>query len=410
VRELRPGISGDSLPCAIVDQRTSQGRLPAQLWIVCVGAAVNRFGSFVQVFLVIYLHHERGYSATAAGAAVAVYGLGSLSSAAAGGVLADQIGHGRAIVTSMFMTAGILVAIPSISPAWLLVPLLGLAGFATDLYRPAAAALIGSLAPAAERLTAFGLYRLSIGVGYAAGLTVAGFVAAQSFHLVFFVDAATSVAFGLVAAVALTDRRIRPTPRDGWQPLGTPLLERPFVLLLIASALTSFVFFQNGSTLPLQIRDSGYSLPQFGSLMALQGIIVTVLVLPVTRLARGLATATALTAGALLVGIGFSLTAVAGSLAAPAATILVWSLGEVLWSPVAQTRSAELAPAGYEGRYQGALGLAWTSGLVLSPLAGTAIYAWQPEALWLACGILASLAAAIVHASARPDGKARTAG
>jgi predicted MFS family arabinose efflux permease len=143
--------------------------------------------------------------------------------------------------------------------------------------------------------------------------------------------------------------------------------------------------------------------------MAIQGIIVTVLVLPVTRLARRLATATALTAGALLVGIGFSLTAVAGSLAALAATILVWSLGEVLWSPVAQTRAAELAPAGFEGRYQGALGLAWTSGLVLSPLLGSAIYAWRPDALWLICGVLATLAVAIVQASARRNGKTRIA-
>jgi MFS family permease len=383
--------------------------LPPKVWIVCAGASVNRFGSFVQVFLVIYLHQERGYSTAVAGAAVAVYGLGSLSSAAAGGILADRIGHGRAIVTSMFLTAAILLAIPSMTPAWLLVPVLALAGFATDLYRPAAAALLGKLVPAAERLTAFGLYRLSIGVGYTLGLGVAGFVAAHSFHLVFVVDAATSVAFGLVAAVALTGQRVTATQPDGSEPLARPLLERQFVLLLAASALTGFVFFQNGSTLPLHIRDSGYSLPQFGSLMAIQGIVVTVLVLPMTRLARTMATVTALTAGALLVGIGFSLTAVAGSLRVLAATILVWGLGEVLWSPVAQTRAATLAPAGFEGRYQGALGLAWTSGLVLSPLLGSAIYAWRPEVLWLGCGVLAILAVVAVQASARPVGSARIA-
>jgi MFS family permease len=405
-RSLR-GIRGDSLRGAIVDQVETRRPLPLEVWIVCAGASVNRFGSFVQVFLVIYLHQERGYSAAAAGAAVAVYGLGSLSSAAVGGVLADRIGHGRAIVTSMLLTAAILLAIPSITPAWLLIPVLGLAGFATDLYRPAAAALLAALVPTAERLTAFGLYRLSIGVGYTLGLAVAGLVAAHSFQLVFIVDAATSVAFGLVAAVALTSRLIPPAQPDGSESPVRPLLERPFALLLVASALTSFVFFQNGSTLPLHIRDSGYSLPQFGSLMAIQGIIVTALVLPVTRLARRLATATALTAGALLVGLGFSLTAVAGSLAALAATILVWSLGEVLWSPVAQTRAAALAPAGFEGRYQGALGLAWTSGLVLSPLLGSALYAWRPEALWLLCGVLATLAVATVQASARPNGKTR---
>lgn len=275
--------------------RRKSHRLPRAVWLVCAGAAVNRFGSFVQVFLVIYLHQERGYSAAAAGAAVAAYGLGSFSSAAAGGVLADRIGHADAIVASMFLTAAILLAIPSITPGWLLVPVLALAGFATDLYGPAAAALLGALVPAPERLTAFGLYRVSIGVGYTLGVAVAGFVAAHSFGLMFLVDACTSVAFGLLAAVALAGRRIPYTQPVDSRPLASPLLERRFVLLLVASSLTSFVFFQSGSTLPLYVRDSGYSLQQFGSLMAIQGIIVTLLALPVTRLARSLRSATALT-------------------------------------------------------------------------------------------------------------------
>jgi MFS family permease len=378
---------------------------------VCAGAFVNRLGSFVQVFLVVYLHQELGYSAAAAGAAVAVYGLGSLSSAAAGGVLADRVGFRQSIAASMFLTAAAVMAIPAIAQPWLLIPVLGLAGFATDLYRPATAALLGTLVPRGERLTVFGLYRVSIGLGYALGLAVAGFVAASSFRLVFLVDAVTSAVFGAVTAVALSERRIRRTQPGEWRvrptagdsvPAQRALVVRPFVLLLVASALLSFAFFQNGSTLPLHIRDSGNSLPQFGALMAIQGVTVAVLALPVMLLARRVPSTRALMTGGLLVGVGVVLTGVASSVAALAVAILIWGLGEVLWSPVAQARAADLAPAGFEGRYQGWLGLTWSSGLVLSPLLGSALYGWRPGAVWLVCGGLSALAVIIVQASTRP--------
>jgi MFS family permease len=387
-----------SSPAALAAPRNVLG-FPPTVWLLCGGAFVNRFGSFVQVFLVIFLHQERGYSLAEAGGAVAVYGLGSLSSAAVGGVLADRVGDRRAIAISMFMTAGALAPIPSVSGRWLLLPLLGLAGFATDLYRPATAALLGTLAPRGARLPVFGLYRLSIGLGYTIGLIVAGFVAESSFRLVFVVDAATSLVFGVVALTALHDLRARPVAGRRPKLLLRLRSDPSFLLLLLASGLVSFVFFQNGSTLPLHIRDTGHSLVEFSTLMSIQALTLTALVLPVTRLAGRLPTSTALTLGAALVGGGFVLTGLASSYAVLAGCVFVWGLGEVLWSPVAQARAADLAPAGFEARYQGALGLTWASGLSLSPLIGTALYGWRPESLWLAGGVLAVLAVVAVQAS-----------
>jgi MFS family permease len=172
----------------------------------------------------------------------------------------------------------------------------------------------------------------------------------------------------------------------------------------LASGLVSFVFFQNGSTLPLHIRDTGHSLVEFGTLMSIQALALTALVLPVTRLAGRLRTSTALTLGAALVGGGFVLTGLSSSYAVLAGCVFAWALGEVLWSPVAQAQTADLAPAGFEARYQGALGPTGASGLSLSPLIGTALYGWRPESLWLACGVLAVLAMAAVEATS-PGGR-----
>ena len=44
-------------------------KLPAPVWILCAGSFVNRFGSFVAVFLVLYLR-DQGYSIAESGLVV----------------------------------------------------------------------------------------------------------------------------------------------------------------------------------------------------------------------------------------------------------------------------------------------------------------------------------------------------
>ena len=51
--------------------------LPAPVWILSAGTFVNRFGSFVAVFLVLYLR-DRGYSIAEAGLVVSFYGVGNV--------------------------------------------------------------------------------------------------------------------------------------------------------------------------------------------------------------------------------------------------------------------------------------------------------------------------------------------
>ena len=70
--------------------------MPPAAWVLFGGTFVNRFGSFVLIFLVIWLTEE-GYSAAQAGAAVRSYGVGALAASLLGGYLADRIGRRNAI-------------------------------------------------------------------------------------------------------------------------------------------------------------------------------------------------------------------------------------------------------------------------------------------------------------------------
>src|SRR6266571_6672341 len=69
-----------------------------------LGTFVNRFGGFLQFFVVLYLTH-RGFSNAQAGIAAGLYGGGGIFGVLVGGWMSDLIGPRMTIVTTMVGTA-----------------------------------------------------------------------------------------------------------------------------------------------------------------------------------------------------------------------------------------------------------------------------------------------------------------
>jgi MFS family permease len=101
-----------------------------------------------------------------------------------------------------------------------------------------------------------------------------------------------------------------------------------------------------------------------------------------------------LAAGMGVVGLGFGLTAFAGSTPVFAATVLVWTVGEVLFAAVSSAIMADLAPAHLRGRYGGLYGTAFSVAALLGPLGGSwllGIGTWLP---WVTSAVLCALSGA----------------
>ncbi|HEX7734162.1 MAG TPA: MFS transporter [Ktedonobacteraceae bacterium] len=370
---------------------------PRALWILFAGVFVNRFGSFVSVFLILYMI-SRGYTPTQAGVAVSVYGIGSLGASVLGGYCTDHLGRRNTLLFSMFSSAATMLLLSQVADLRLLIPLVGLAGVTGELYRPAASALIADLVPPARRIRAYALYRFCINLGFAAGPAVAGFLANRSFLLIFVGDALTSFAFGLLVLCALPVDSIGHAQlqreRNGlWQNLRG---DYRFLLFLLASLLISFVYFQNQSTFALQVHALGLSDALYGTLISLNGLLIIFLELPISLVTQRLPMRTVIASGLSLIGLGFGLLAFASTLPLLAVTVGVWTLGEMIHSPVSAAYVANLAPLPQRGRYQGIWGLTWGSGLTFAPLLGTLIFAWSATGLWLLCGALGIVAALLL--------------
>jgi MFS family permease len=381
---------------------TTLRAMPRPVWILFGGTFINRFGTFVMPFLAIYLSRE-GYTPAQTGIAISAYGGGHIVASMLGGHLADTIGRRHTIALSMF---GSSVAMLALSQAQGL-PMITLMSFAVglvgEIYRPAAAALLADLVPEEGRVMAFGLYRLAINLGFAIGPATAGFLAEKSFFLIFAVDAATSFVYGIVALVALP-HGLRGATREESPAEGVrvALRDRQFVLFLLATLCVTFVEFQIHSTFPLHLATLGHSPATYGLLLSINGVMIVLFELGLTAWTQRMPQQPLIAIGYALSAIGFALTGIAAGVPMLAATVVIWTIGEMIYAPVAGAYVTNLAPERYRGRYMGLWHSMFSGGMLLGPILGTMLYQWDPNALWITCALVGILSALLAIVRVRP--------
>ena len=370
--------------------------LPRPAWILFLGTFLNKFGSFVIPFLVLYMTRT-GYSPAQAALAIGAYGVGHLLACGLGGFLADHIGRRKTIALSMFSGAVAMVLLSQAGSLGSILTLSSLTGLTGELYRPASSALLADLVPAGQRVTAYAAYRLAFNAGWAFGPATAGFLAAHSFLWLFIGDALTSVLFGIVALVALPYGVRNQRKESGWpEALRTVMGNKQFHQVVVASLAIALVFFQMSSTFGLHVTRVGLSSTTYGALLSLNGVLVVCFELLLTTITQRLPARPTMAIGYVLIGTGFALNAVARSAPAFALAMTVFTFGEMVAMPVSSAYIADLSPADMRGRYMGLFGFTWALALVCGPALGMMLYGQSPLLLWLSCGGLGWLAAGII--------------
>lgn len=384
--------------------------LPGRVWFISLGILVNQVGNFLPVFIVLYLT-ERGYSAGAAGLVLGASGVGKVLGNAVGGYLTDRIGRRWTIVLSAVTTSGLTAVVPSLGPLPLIAAVVGLTGVTSQIYRPAAAAVLLDSVSATnqERLAAFGVFRFAMNVGAALGGVIGGVLATTSYTGLFLANAAACLLFGLLVALLLRDA---PRPRSGRgdpdaqadQAVGyrQALADRVLMRFLLMTVFAEFVYVQSTVGLPLHVSEVGLSERDFGLLIGLNGLLVLVLELPITGLVARYRPEYVLAIGNLITGAGLALTGFMTGMVPLAATVLVWTLGEMVTSSISQAYLGSLAPPRMVGRYQGLHGVAYTAGTGAGPLVGGAVYAFGPWALWALVAVAGLLSAQLCLPPRRP--------
>jgi MFS family permease len=286
-----------------------------------------------------------------------------------------------------------------------------LLGMVSEASRPAAVALMIDLVPERDRMRAFSLNYWVINLGFAVSAFLAGILAGVDFRLLFVIDAATTVAAATLIVFAIKEPvRHRPAVVSSAPGgLRTVFTDRVFMAFVGVNLLTSLIFMQHLSSLPLSMSRDGLPASTYGTVIALNGVLIVAGQLFVPRLLRGRSHASALAVAAVVFGVGFGLTAFADTAVLYALTVLVWTAGEMLNSPSNSATNAALSPAHLRGRYQGVFSLSWSVASFAAPIIGGAVLQYAGAAtLWLGCFGLA-LVVAVIHLLAGPARERRAA-
>jgi MFS family permease len=383
--------------------------LPRPFWVVWAGTLVNRICYFVEPFLALYLARSLHLSTPTIGLILTAFGAGSFLSQPIGGFFADRVGRRRTLVAGMVATAASYGFLVTARGDFVIGAAAFTAGLAIDLYRPAVSALIADLVEPDQRRRAYGLNYWALNLGVSVAGVLGGYFATHSFYLLFALDGATCLLFAFVIAKGVPELGVPPAPPAESSGYAVAMHDGLLLALTGATLITATIYIQSFATLPLAMRADHLSPLDYGIAYTVNPVAVIALQPIAIRLLARRSAPGVLVASSLLIGGGFGLDVFAHSLLAYAATVLVWTLGEIGGSVVGPALIAELAPAHQRGRYNGVFSAAFGGAALLGPLAGTMTLGHLGRTtLWTSCAVCGA-AAALLAGALGPAIRRRTA-
>ena len=379
--------------------RETVSGLPREFWWLWTSTLVNRLGAFVSTFMALYLTLDRGYSATYAGLVASLYGLGGVVSSIGSGVLTDRIGRRPTLLIAQSSTAASVALLGFMHDPVAIAAVACLVGAASNASRPAVQAMMADIVRPEDRVRAFSLNYWAINLGFAISSMAAGFIAEVSYRAGFLLEAGMTAICAIVVFLRLPESRptVAATSVDGKEPavgLGTVLRDGRFMSVVGLSFLVALVFQQGSVGLPVAMGEAGFTPADYGTAIAVNGFLIVVLQIPVTRLIEHRDAKRLLVVSSILAGYGFGLTAFAGSVGVFALTVCVWTLGEMINAPTQTGLVVRLSPVQGRGRYQGMYTLSWAVAALVAPLmSGFVIDRFGAEWLWGMCAVVGTGAA-----------------
>jgi MFS family permease len=355
-------------------------RLPPPVPILIAGTFLNKAGSFILPYLTLVLVREFRLEAREAAGLVAAYGIGSLISVVAGGLLTDRLGRRATLLLSLFGSGGLALAMSAAASTRVFVPLLLMFGFLADLYRPASSAIISDQLSSVERASGFAAMRMAVNVGFAFGMALGGLLVDWSWRLLFAADGLTTIGFGAIVWSRVHETRPAGAP-PGALPAPPIWRDGVYAQTLLSSLGFTTLVFSFLTVLPLTVtRSAGYPPWVYGALVAINGVLIALFEVSAVEALRGHRRLRAAALGMLLAGVGFSLVGFTTHWAGFLACMVLWTVGEILTVPQQMSFVADWAPPEARGQYLGLYGATWSLGFALNPLLALPLHARLPEA------------------------------
>ncbi len=372
--------------------------LPREVWLLCLVTFVQRSGTMVLPFLTLYLTQRQGFSVQQAGVVLSLYGVGSIVGAYVGGWLSDRVGSIITQIVSLLLATVALIVLGMMHSPGAIVAVVLLWSIASESMRPANGAALAELSPPHLQVRAFGVRRLSMNLGMSIGPALGGFLATLSYHWLFVIEAgvgllAAGLLWGLLLPASrsmVSSHQSKPSAAQSHTPRQSPWHDRVFLSILVLTSLLVIVLFQLFGAYPLTLAEV-HHFPSYtiGLVFTLNTLVIVVCQMPVLHVVERFDTLRVIGIGAFLLCAGFALLPLGTTPGALAVTVLVWTCGEMLTTPLLESFVARRSPVENRGQYMGLFSAAFSVAFVLAPVGGTWVYSrYGYLTLWGLCGLL----------------------
>ena len=371
-------------------------------WILVGATFIDRLGgSLLFPFFALYITQKFHVGMTEVGILFLLFSVSSAIGSFLGGALTDRMGRKTMLIFGLLASSFSTLLMGFVESLNTFYVLALLSGIFTDVAGPAHQAMATDLLPEEQRAEGFGILRVGFNLAVVFGPVIGGFLAAQSYVLLFVSDAIISSITALIVYVKL--RETKPKAKIGVRPesVGATfvgyfrvLRDATFMLFMFACILMGLVYMNMNTTLGVYLRDvHNVRESSYGALLSINAFMVVILQFPITRAIREKAPLTMMAFGTALYAIGFAMYGFVAEYAAFVLAMIIITLGEMVVSPVAQALTSRLAPPDMRGRYMAIFGFSWTVPFAIGPLlAGVVLDNFNPNYLWYAAGFVGLLA------------------
>ena len=228
-------------------------------------------------------------------------------------LLGSQVSSAATMVVLGFTTQRIAV-----------LALVALLGLTSNTARPAFSAMTTDIVAPKDRVRAFSLNYWAINLGFAVAPVLGGLLSRAGYLTLFLADAATTLVFALLVFLKVPESRPEVVVAEGEKPgsMADVLKDRVFLVLVGLTFLFALVFMQHLSSLPVQMGDDGLTASQYGGVIALNGVLIVLVTVPVTRWLQAYPSSQVLAVSSVFIALGFGATAWASSVPTYALTLL----------------------------------------------------------------------------------------
>lgn len=370
--------------------------LPREVYVLFFSRMVVAIGAFVYPLLTLLFTKKIGLGEAEAGNWVALIGLIYIPASLIGGKICDSFGRKKVLIVCDTLASICYGICGFMEPSMNMLYLIGLAIFFFGIADPAHTSIVADVTTPENRDGAFSLTYLGFNIGFAVGPLVGGLLFENHLKWFFIGDAITTLIATILIAIFIketihhTEEELdesRSMEQKSEGSIVSVILKRPQILVFSLIFFGyNFAYSMWGFLMPLHVESIyiGKGAEIFGKLSALNGLVVMLFTPILTKMFIKNTHVRKMVFGGVLYLVGFGILGFVGHITAFVASVLIFTLGEIVCAISSMPYINNNTPVSHRGRMNSLLPVIFGAGYSLGPLImGTVLektnvsYAWN---------------------------------